>query len=79
MNNEDIKTILYCIKYTAEHKFKKDPIAQAQLGELSCKVEEMLCYYDDESWTEEDEFKLMKLVDFWRDVIEKQEGENNGE
>ena len=75
--NEEIKAILECLEYTATHKYKKDNIAQAMLGELSCKVEECLGYEDDSMESEMDYETLKKMFDFWND-LDVCEGGNNG-
>ncbi len=79
----DLDAVLYCIKYTAEHKFKKDPIRQCMLAEIADKLEVAFsCFgYDDTDenfLTEEETEELFKEVDFLNDLLKQQEGENNG-
>ena len=80
---EDLDAILFCIKYTAEHKYKKDPIRQCMLAEIADKLEMVFsCFgYDDTDenfLTEEETEDLFREVDFWKDVIKKKEGNDNG-
>ena len=79
----DLDAILYCIKYTAEHKFKKDPIRQCMLAEIADKLETAFsCFgydYTDENFlTEEETNELFESVDLLNEMLKKHEGGNNG-